>query len=153
MNILGLKTSPAGRKLLSEEWKRNKVGVVIFIATCLFKSMFFMVLGGLVLSGLCLFNQIFMDDSLHSQRYINAQNIAILTNHLMIGGQYIFLAAVFILISIVMTALITLHHVYMAAELGHQSLLSYLTDRRPEVRLFIEQYKRKLNTSVKDSVQ
>ncbi|NCG53648.1 hypothetical protein [Serratia fonticola] len=138
MNILGFKTSPAARALFSQEWKGHKVGVVMHIIANFVKSLFFIAVGVVICAGLSLLLLVLTPDASLTERHLAVTGFVDGLNEVMVNVPLMALTGIVMLFSVVMGALITLHHFYMAAELGYRSLISYQIDRRPEMQLYLK---------------
>ncbi|MBX9485955.1 hypothetical protein J8Z82_10435 [Yersinia enterocolitica] len=135
INILGIKTSPAGRALFCTEWQKNKVEVVVRVTVVFVKTLFFMALIALVSIGLSLCMLALMADVPMSQRYQAFEGYMNIIN--IVSQDLVSWSAVTVVVALVITMLKTLHHFYLAAELGYTSLVSYRIAHNPEMKLHL----------------
>ncbi|MGE4781436.1 hypothetical protein [Yersinia enterocolitica] len=136
INILGVKTSPAARSLFRAEWQKNKMWVVAYITANFMKTLFFMALMVLVSIGLSLCMLALIGDFPMSQRYQAFEAYMDIID--IISQDSVGWTGVTVVIAAAMTALMTFHHFYLAAELGYTSLVSYRTAHNPVMKLFIK---------------
>lgn len=138
INLLGIKTSPAGRALIASAWRNERLTLLITIVEIHVK--WILLTGLVVLSSvsLCILPLPFGDTELMTF-FIGCSGL----NYAVIYQVTLMMAAIAYGTAVLLTALEITHRCYQAAELGYSSFRRFNIDSRPELRLALLKFQKK----------
>lgn len=128
INLLGIKTSPASGALFRAEWRCNKVSVMVFIGEIFCTWLLLLLGGGLIMT--CV--------TLTEPAVLSPDQIVPLSLGIPWSVFSSRLAIAVGLLAVPVTILRTLHHFYIAAELGFHRIVDYDISRDPLLRRHID---------------